>query len=363
MLRYLASRCEIRVVSPRPRCVCATRAETHRVECPEDESFLPVYPSARYVPKIGSLVNHLLFARDVTASVRSAAAGWFPDVVLAAWVYPDGCGAARIAAQLGLPVVVIAQGTDIHQYLRMPVRARVIRGTLRRVSAVIARSQDMAGQIVATGVRAERVSTIYNGVDLDLFTPGDRAAARRELGLPQDARVVLYVGHLTAIKDPLFLVRSFDVLCARDAEVHRQLVLVGEGELRGEVEREIGARGLDERVVLAGGRSPTDVAAFMRAGDVLAVPSRNEGVPNVIREAFACGLPVVATRVGGVPEVVDQPFLGRLVEWGKEEEMAEALGEEGGGGADRIRIREYASRFAWEETVAQYVRVLEQVLS
>ena len=133
--------------------------------------------------------------------------------------------------------------------------------------------------------------------------------------------------------------------------------------MRGEVEREVAARGLGGRVVLAGERPPTEVVRFMQAADVLAVPSRNEGIPNVIREAFACGLPVVATRVGGIPEVLDQPFLGRLVEWGREDAMARALGEVvARETSEADRIREYAARFSWEETVAEYVRVLEAVV-
>ena len=335
-----------------------------RQACPEDERFLPLYPGVRYVPKVGSLVNHRLFARDVTPAVRSVTGDWRPDVVLAAWVYPDGCGAARAGPELGLPVVVIAQGTDIHQYLRMPVRSRVIRRTLCRVSAVVTRSRDMAGQVVAAGVPSDRVHTIYNGVDLDLFTPGDLGAARAQLGLPEDARVVLFVGHLTAIKDPLLLVRAFALLRAGDAEAGWRLVLVGDGELRREVEREVEARGLGERVVLAGERRPADVVRFMQAADVLAVPSRNEGVPNVIREAFACGLPVVATRVGGVPEVVDQPFLGRLVEWGEEEEMARGLCEMAATGrSERERVRACATGFSWAKTVDGYVDTLADAIA
>ena len=332
--------------------------------CPEDVDLRPVYPSTRYVPRIGSLVNHRLFARDVRPALHSVAADWRPDAILAAWVYPDGCGAAMVAEELGLPVVVIAQGTDIHQYLRMPVRSRVIRRTLCRVSAVVTRSRDMAGQVVAAGVPSDRVHTIYNGVDLDLFTPGDLGAARAQLGLPEDARVVLFVGHLTAIKDPLLLVRAFALLRAGDAEARWRLVLVGDGELRREVEREVEARGLGERVVLAGERRPADVVRFMQAADVLAVPSRNEGVPNVIREAFACGLPVVATRVGGVPEVVDQPFLGRLVEWGEEEEMARGLCEMAATGrSERERVRACATGFSWAKTVDGYVDTLADAIA
>ena len=98
----------------------------------------------------------------------------------------------------------------------------------------------------------------------------------------------------------------------------------------------------------------------MQAADVLCVPSKQEGVPNVILEAFACGLRTVATRVGGIPEVLDKEFLGRLVPSADVDALAKALGQTLMESPDRDAILRHAAQFSWECTTERYMSVLEE---
>src|SRR5213075_2894096 len=100
------------------------------------------------------------------------------------------------------------------------------------------------------------------------------------------------------------------------------LVMIGDGPLAEKARQLAGRIGTRAQVVFAGRHDPASVARHMQAADVLALPSWNEGVPNVILEAFACGLPVVASRVGGIAEVLDQPALGTLVAAGNCDALA-----------------------------------------
>jgi glycosyltransferase involved in cell wall biosynthesis len=117
-------------------------------------------------------------------------------------------------------------------------------------------------------------------------------------------------------------------------------------------------RGISSRVTFAGRKTPREIATLMNAADLLALPSRNEGVPNVILEAFASGLPVVASRVGGIPEVLDNEVLGRLVPEGDINAFAAALEQQLATPRDTTAIRTHGERFSWRATADAYREIL-----
>jgi glycosyltransferase involved in cell wall biosynthesis len=283
----------------------------------------------------------------------------FPfDVVLCAWVYPDGCAVAELAARCDFPFVVIAQGSDVHQYLKMPARRKIIPPALNRARGVITRSGELARLLAEAGVSPEKLHTIYNGVDFDRFHPADRREARAELGLPPDAPVLLYVGNLLVIKNPLLLVAAHAELNRRRPQNPLHLVMLGDGLLRRDVERALRDSGTAHLARLPGRQPPERVARYMQAADLLCVPSDNEGVPNVILEAFACGLPVVSTNVGGIGEVLREGFLGRLVAPRDLPALVAALGDMLASPVVQEKIAAHASQFSWGQTASEYLKVL-----
>jgi glycosyltransferase involved in cell wall biosynthesis len=154
-----------------------------------------------------------------------------------------------------------------------------------------------------------RVHVIANGIDTSSFTPrpDDRRDSRRELGLPEDAWVVGTVGRLAPEKDQALLVKAMAPLLGE----RRRLVIVGEGPER-EALRVVIQEAKGERYVrLTGARS--DIARLLSAFDAFALPSRTEGLPLVLLEAMASELPVVATSVGGIPDLVGSGVTGLLV--------------------------------------------------
>jgi glycosyltransferase involved in cell wall biosynthesis len=230
------------------------------------------------------------------------------DVVLAAWAYPDGFGGVVLARMLGVPAVVKLHGSDINHIARMPGPRRQLRWALPRAARVVAVSRGLADEVAALGVPRERIALVLNGVDRELFHPTDRAAARAALGLPVDAAIVLYVGALKASKGVLDLIAAFETLAVRRPDAH--LVVVGDGELRA---RDDELAGRVPRLHVLGSRPLAEVPRLMAACDVLALASWNEGTPNVVLEALASGRRVVATAVGGVPDLLPDRVLGDLV--------------------------------------------------
>jgi glycosyltransferase involved in cell wall biosynthesis len=192
---------------------------------------------------------------------------------------------------------------------RMRGPRRRLEWALPRAARVIAVSKPLAEQARALGVAPDRIDVIRNGIDRTTFRPRDRAQARASLGLDGDGAMVLYVGHVTREKGAHDLVRAVAQGGPRLRAAH--LVVVGDGAGFEEV-RELAAE-LGIRASFMGARPHDEVATWLGACDVLALPSWNEGMPNVVLEALASGRPVVASRVGGIPDVIDSDSSGRLV--------------------------------------------------
>lgn len=231
------------------------------------------------------------------------------DVVLASWAYPDGFAGVLLARLLGVPAVVKLHGSDINQNARLPGPRRQLAWALPRAARVVAVSRALADEVAALGVDRARIAIVMNGVDAELFRPGDRAAARAALGLPAGAPIALYVGNLKESKGVLDLAAAFERVAARRPDAH--LVVVGGGDARAALTA-VASR-LGGRMHVIGPRPLTDVPAFMAACDVLVLASWAEGTPNVVLEALAAGRRVVGTAVGGIPDLIADPALGELV--------------------------------------------------
>ena len=350
ILQCLSAEYEIRVVALRPKLPLGPK--TKYEARPEDAIFSPKYLEVPYVPKVGSRWNHRLMARALRDEIGEA------PLVLSSWIYPDSCAVARLSAELGFRFVCIAQGSDVHQYLKMPARRRIIVESLAKASAVITRSGELARLLKEAGVAGEKLHPVYNGIDFEVFRPGDQRQARQELGLPTEGKLALFVGNFYAIKNPLLLIEAF-VKLRGTGELPR-LVMIGAGHL--EARARALALELGVPVIFAGRKSAGEVAQYMRAADLLCLPSQNEGVPNVILEAFASGLPVLASRVGGIPEVVTADYLGQLTPPGDLVALAGALGESLAKEPRREQIRQHGLQFSWERAAKAYSDLLERAL-
>jgi len=249
------------------------------------------------LPAVSRPFNGAACARVLHDPMRAFA----PDVVLAYWLYPDAYGAMHAARRARVPFVAGARGSDLR--VRDAVSRLLTRPVVRDASRLLVVSEDL-GRVGsdAYGADPRRVRVIANGCDAGIFRPQSRGAVRAALGIEPDARLVVYVGRLVAEKGLRELLAAAALLAAADR--HLQLALVGEGPLRGELERWIAANP-GTCVRLPGAQAPADVARWMAASDLVTLPSYSEGHPNVLVEALACGRPVVATPVGGIPEVVD----------------------------------------------------------
>jgi sugar transferase (PEP-CTERM/EpsH1 system associated) len=235
-----------------------------------------------------------------------------------------------IAALAGVPVRV--HGEHGRDMVDLDGTNRKYRWLRRALSPLIHRFIPLSTDLEAylhdsVGIPDGRITRITNGVDVDRFHPDEeeRPGFRNARGWDAQTLVIGWVGRMESVKNPLGLVEAF-IQLVRDHPSQREqvaLVMIGDGSLSGEVASRLQQAGLTDRVWLPGSRE--DVPDLLRALDLFALPSLAEGISNTVLEAMASGVPVVATRVGGNPELVDPERAGELVEADDPEALSEAL--------------------------------------
>ncbi len=236
------------------------------------------------------------------------------DMVLGVSMAPDAEAAVIIGAKLGLPIASLAIGSDVMVYPdRMPILWKRLCQTLEQVDLPIGVSESICTRLAQTGTCQRAPLCVYLSSDTESFTPApDKASIRRELGWATDSVIGIYVGGLVEGKGIAELAQACEPLLDRHEQF--QLVCVGAGPAREHLSQLAGRVRRNDAVVLPGRVGPDKVPRFLQGADFLVLPSHSEGLPQVVAEAMQCGLPVVATNVGGIPEAVIDGQTGLLVE-------------------------------------------------
>jgi glycosyltransferase involved in cell wall biosynthesis len=325
-VRHLAERVELEVLSPRPytlplpgfpygalaRLPVRRDEGGYRVHRPK---YLYLVPKPWFYPLAGPAMGRAL--------VRYAAQLARPHVIHAHWSYPDGWAALALRERFACPLIVHARGTLERVVAQRSARFRaLVARPLTAADAVIANSEALRLDCLALGVPEAKLHVIPNGVDLALFAPSDKLAAKRSLALPSDRLLALYCGNLRPVKGVDLLAEAIPKL--RAAAPGLGFAVLGAGELEGALRRQLGGFLHDGSLVMPGALPQSDVARYMNAADLLILPSRSEARSNVIVEALACQTPVAAARVGGIPEVM-RPEHGVLFEPGSADAIVAAV--------------------------------------
>jgi glycosyltransferase involved in cell wall biosynthesis len=274
------------------------------------------------------------------------------DLIHAHFAHRMGYVGVLLGALLRKPVILTVHGSDINLRPRFrPDRKRIL-FALRRSRTVITVSDALRASVIHMGISEHKVVTIYNGVDAQQFTPIDTVAARNRLRLPTNAHLILFVGNLHPKKGTRHLIEA----CARLPALNKsfRLVIVGDGPERARLEGAVSQLGLAEHITFAGEQPHGEIRWWMNACDVFVLPSLHEGFGIVSLEALACGKPVVATAVGGIPEIISSPALGMLVEPANPTQLAEAITAALSEEWDRDSLARYAAQYSWARA-AQHI--------
>jgi glycosyltransferase involved in cell wall biosynthesis len=295
------------------------------------------------------------------------------DLIDAHFVFPDGVAAWLMGRWLRLPYTITLRGTILRisrTRLRRWQARRALCGA-ERIFSVADSLRQVALRLMAVSQGSEAirpkpgagkggVEVIANGVNLELFYREDQQECRQQLGLPADAPVVITVGTLNERKGFHRVIEQLPALL--EQEPHLCYLVVGGASPDGDDERRLRklavSLGVAEHVYFAGAISPQRLRYYYCAADLFVLPSRFEGWANVFLEAAACGLPCVATDVGGNAEVIGDPRVGRLVPLGDGEALYRAILEALRHPWDRQAILAYAQANSWEERIPRLVERL-----
>jgi teichuronic acid biosynthesis glycosyltransferase TuaC len=334
----------------RPRTFVARDAEPSYTVPGVNVEYLN-YPA---LPLVSRSLNGYNCGRALLSHLRDLR----PDVIVGYNVYPEGFGALSAGRELGIPVVIGALGSDLladHDYLVTRLTAR----TLRNASLVLSVSDQLRNAAIQLGISPEKCITIRNGCDFNIFKPSSRESARSKLNVAPRAELAVFVGRLVPLKGLREFFQAAALLST--SRPNLRIVCIGEGPLENELICRAAQPDLKGRVEFVKSATPLEIASWITASSVLCLPSYSEGCPNVVIEALSCGRPVVASNVGGIPELVD-PHCGILVPPHDPNQLANGISRALDHPWDHHQIAA-ASRRSWHDVARETLEACDSVIS
>lgn len=364
-VRSVARDAAVEVVSPVPWFPFAHRiGRLRRSEVPRTALLdgIPThYPTVPSVPGIGRSLDAGLFAATLLPVLQRIRARFPFELIDAHFGYPDGVAAVLLGRRLGCPVLMTLRGNE-HAIVAHSLRRRQLSWAVKH-SSVVAVSQPLLR--LARDLGAPSVHMIPNGIDQDVFAPGDRADARRRLGLPSDRPIVLGPGAYVPNKRHDRMLRAVEILRRNEFPELLYVAVGANGGTQGclpALRREAQRLGIKDHVRFIVDRPHAEMAQWYRAADVVGTATAREGSPNALIEALACGTPVVAPTVGDIPSLVRSGIDGFLLADADGDTIAAALSRSLAMNWDRSAIATHAARRDWIIVAAEVHAVMRAVI-
>ena len=318
-------------------------------------------PRFTLIPAVGGPFNPAMIVRSVLPLARQLHEAQPFDLVDAQFFYPDGPAAARIAAELNLPLSIKARGADISLWGHKAYANRKMIAAARQASGLLSVSEALARDMGAIGLPKNKITVHYTGLDHSLFRPLGRARSRKriakEFGIPQRGKLIATVGALIPRKGQHFVIEALAQLPAET-----QLALVGKGADEAALRQLAADKGLSDRVHFLGLLDHERLPVVLGAADAMVLPSASEGLANAWVEALACGTPLVITDAGGAKELVAAKQAGRIV---SRDSAAIAAGIRDVLTADYAPedVAACAAHFSWENNAQALAEYYEELTS
>jgi glycosyltransferase involved in cell wall biosynthesis len=368
-LQHLAQFADVVVVSPlavlqygnpRQRLV-GMGAEA----CPasrQDGDVSILHPRWFYPPLSGSLTPFWLALRLFPAVARIQREFRF-DILDTHFGYPEGIAGALLARRLRVPFTMTLRGNE-PKHSRSRLGRFWMSWALRRAAGVFTVSARLSRFAMELGADPRRVVVIPNGIDAAVFFPRDRMACRRKFGFAADRPLIVSAGALVERKGHHRVIQALTAFPA--GNVRPQLAIAGgpgpEGAYESQLRKLASSLGLAAEIRFLGPVNAETVAELMSAADVFCLASTNEGWPNVVHEALACGTPVVATDVGAVPDMLDGGRYGVLAPVNDQPALERALKEVLGKDWDRQAIAGWGQARDWRQVACEVLERIEAIL-
>ena len=321
---------------------------SHRKELKQTENlrFVPYF----YLPKFGRRFYSVM----MFISIIMHSGLWLmrkkPKKILASWAFPEAVAASWISKLFNADFYFKVHGSDINLHGKIPARAKQIVNASKRALGILSVSQALADEMQLMGIEKDKIHVIYNGVDHDKFSVQKASSPNK----PKN--YILYVGNLKKEKGVVELLKGFAAITKMHPSI--TLVYAGPGKIGEELLQQANKLSINNKVSLLGSVDHHQLPELISQARILALPSYNEGVPNVVLEAMACGTPVLATNVGGIPEVVNEGVCGKIITAKSEEAVAQGLTFILSQTWDREAIQQHSRQFSWQNNQRQLLKML-----
>jgi glycosyltransferase involved in cell wall biosynthesis len=237
------------------------------------------------------------------------------------------------------------------------------RETLKQADKIVVVSNATKDYVLSLGAKSSRVEVLHNGVDLDRFKPLPKIKEemRKKLGIPNDVKIVLTVRRIVYKNGVDTLIDAANIAVKKKQNL--VVIVAGKGPDMASIQKQIEHMGLEKNIKLAGFVADQDLHAYYNIADLFVLPSKSgEGLPLVALEAMACGLPVIATNVGGINEIIVKGF-GKLVPANNPEMLAKAIVEFADVNRESGELRAIVEeKFGWDKNVARLIEIYEELI-
>jgi teichuronic acid biosynthesis glycosyltransferase TuaC len=364
-IKYISKQLNLITVAPLPYFPANHFFEKYsglnRVEKKENYDSLQVYhPKYFCIPKYLKFLDGYFYFYSLNNFIDNILNTFDADLLDLHWVYPDAFAGLNWARRHKKKIVVTIRGNESICYFEKSLRKKMLINTLKCVDHIISVSSDLKQKIVEKyGIDENAVTVIPNGIDDCKFYAINKEKARRKNGLELDKQYVLSLCRLSEEKGLEYLLRAFSRI-KRDNNI---LLMVGDGPLEKRLKDLSQKLNISNRVKFIGAVSHDETIWWYNAADVYCLPSLWEGCPNVIIESLACGTPVVATQVGGIPDLIPDKKFGYLVPPGNDGELADALSKALVNDWERTEIARFGASNTWQNVADSVIKVFKRVLN
>lgn len=279
------------------------------------------------------------------------------------FAYPDGFAATKLGKWLSIPVTITLRGTEV-RHLRTKSLKLYLKKAFFSANKIFAVSSSLKQEALHVGVPDDKVVVIGNGVDSQKFYPFDKHKARQKLSLQSADKVMITVGGLVERKGFHRVIELMPRLLKKYPSLH-YLIIGGssaEGDWSHKLKVMVKDLKLEQQVTFLGVIAPEEIKNSLSAADIFVLATRNEGWANVILEAMACGLPVIATDVGGNAEVVKNNDIGTIVPFGEADKLEQAIDHALQKNWSKETIIHYANDNSWDNRVSMLIKEFKQLL-
>lgn len=368
LAKQMAKHCELTVICPLPwfpkwKILSSLKKWYIFAEVPYHYQidgvnvYSPKYPM---IPKVSEAMQAKLMTIGLKRCITKLHKQQPFDVINSHWFYPDSVSVDSISQRLNIPHIATGLGCDVNHDLFDKDKRKAILEMTSRAKALTVVSSDLKKVLVNENISSEKIYTLPNGVDVTQFKRQDKGQCRKLLGLKESQNIILYVGRLSEEKNIARLIEAFSKI--NDTDNLQELYIVGDGPLKQNLEDLAKELEIDRQVNFVGKVEHALVATWMGATDLFCLPSIREGCPNVVLEALGSGRPVIASNVGGIPDMVSNET-GILFQPLEISDITHSFEQAIKRHWDSEKIANSVKELTWENAAFKYLSVYKKAIT